>query len=827
MAPSATVPTSMNTSNEPNSAETGNLIESLKLLQVSKEGKVEASNQLSASQLVGCGSHEGSNLQSPMTMMEQLAKGSLYYCLSPEPRSTLTSPLLKSGTAAANGSSQLSRGTSFSGVTTFGHRYGGLPVEVQASPEEHDQILDAPRQEVNQLKSSSQDIPNYSSNPYTNLSGSTFSAGYTSYQSNNSFQSNNSYSQANSYGWENSWKSPMAKPRQGSFQGQHLLHGGSSRYQHIQKELLIPMPVIEDDLERSIHGGSSEIFSNEGDPIRDDLYSNQLYLGNNSNRSRCVLVSAKKEEEFSSAKKAAIGSPDLRGVTGRIVLDDPLTSPTEAICGSVDTTRTGSGKVTSSRLNPLPMMRRRSRALSDFELRSHSAQEIATDSSVSAWRPFYTPQRKASFLKDREYTAGEYVLGGNPTYYEGVGEDFMPHMNTSGSYSTGAYNNAGTYNSGSGTLSSFSSVTSLFSTPQTPLSYVGDVMYTPEHSSYYYGGDESFEEYSGQQYPSVYGQQQYGHEYGGSSRARSYSDSSQRLLLSSVATAGLMRSTSAMPSLPSNNSIGNVNSSPCILPMNGPPQVLPSGNQEHLYIVEFKGGRSEVFYNDISIGVSTSSATPLNPSGVTSSPANKTSVSTSSPFDTLGAWVIVEADRGEDCGFISGRVTHDWLKGHMQKLGTSESMNLQKSNMDPNNNIQIKSPPSVVSNSPKVVYAGCHFLDRSLLLDADFPVPVFLSCKELVPKKIHRLANPMDLSRLPLKHQEESMAVLRCTSRLNARALPMEIVDAEYQWDHNKLTFYYDASSRIDFRELVKELFRIYKTRIWMCATDRKIPIAE
>ncbi|KDN39652.1 hypothetical protein RSAG8_08680, partial [Rhizoctonia solani AG-8 WAC10335] len=46
--------------------------------------------------------------------------------------------------------------------------------------------------------------------------------------------------------------------------------------------------------------------------------------------------------------------------------------------------------------------------------------------------------------------------------------------------------------------------------------------------------------------------------------------------------------------------------------------------------------------------------------------------------------------------------------------------------------------------------------------------------------------------------------------------LPMEVIDAEYQWDRRKLTFYYVAERRIDFRELVRELFRLYKTRIWM-----------
>jgi cell fate regulator YaaT (PSP1 superfamily) len=63
----------------------------------------------------------------------------------------------------------------------------------------------------------------------------------------------------------------------------------------------------------------------------------------------------------------------------------------------------------------------------------------------------------------------------------------------------------------------------------------------------------------------------------------------------------------------------------------------------------------------------------------------------------------------------------------------------------------------------------------------------------------------------------------------------MEVIDAEYQWDRRKLTFYFIAEKRIDFRELVRELFRyvveymvcgfrlslrsrLYKTRIWMAS---------
>jgi hypothetical protein len=48
----------------------------------------------------------------------------------------------------------------------------------------------------------------------------------------------------------------------------------------------------------------------------------------------------------------------------------------------------------------------------------------------------------------------------------------------------------------------------------------------------------------------------------------------------------------------------------------------------------------------------------------------------------------------------------------------------------------------------------------------------------------------------------------------------MTILDAEYQYDRHKLTFYFEADRRIDFRDLVSELFSLYKTRIWMQQVD-------
>ncbi|ORX58010.1 PSP1-domain-containing protein [Hesseltinella vesiculosa] len=85
-------------------------------------------------------------------------------------------------------------------------------------------------------------------------------------------------------------------------------------------------------------------------------------------------------------------------------------------------------------------------------------------------------------------------------------------------------------------------------------------------------------------------------------------------------------------------------------------------------------------------------------------------------------------------------------------------------------------------------------------------------------KRLYRLAAPEEINLLIEKDRDELHALTLCQQKTQQRNLPMTVVDAEYQWDRRKLTFFFVADRRIDFRDLVRELFKIYKTRIWMCA---------
>ena len=97
--------------------------------------------------------------------------------------------------------------------------------------------------------------------------------------------------------------------------------------------------------------------------------------------------------------------------------------------------------------------------------------------------------------------------------------------------------------------------------------------------------------------------------------------------------------------------------------------------------------------------------------------------------------------------------------------------------------------------------------------------------KESELKYILRGASQDEVSLLPEKYSEESVLLKICRSKVKQRKLNMKIIDAEYQFDRHKLTFYFEAEGRVDFRELVRDLFSVYKTRIWMQQVDKNCSV--
>ena len=81
-------------------------------------------------------------------------------------------------------------------------------------------------------------------------------------------------------------------------------------------------------------------------------------------------------------------------------------------------------------------------------------------------------------------------------------------------------------------------------------------------------------------------------------------------------------------------------------------------------------------------------------------------------------------------------------------------------------------------------------------------------------KPVIRIANADDNARDQRNKEKEKEAFRICLEKIRKHKLEMKLIDTEYTFDNNKVLFYFTADGRIDFRELVKDLASVFKTRI-------------
>lgn len=81
-------------------------------------------------------------------------------------------------------------------------------------------------------------------------------------------------------------------------------------------------------------------------------------------------------------------------------------------------------------------------------------------------------------------------------------------------------------------------------------------------------------------------------------------------------------------------------------------------------------------------------------------------------------------------------------------------------------------------------------------------------------KPVIRIATEADEKTVAKNHEKEKEAFKICLEKITKHKLEMKLVEAEYTFDNNKLLFYFTADGRIDFRELVKDLAAVFRTRI-------------
>ena len=83
-----------------------------------------------------------------------------------------------------------------------------------------------------------------------------------------------------------------------------------------------------------------------------------------------------------------------------------------------------------------------------------------------------------------------------------------------------------------------------------------------------------------------------------------------------------------------------------------------------------------------------------------------------------------------------------------------------------------------------------------------------------VSQVARRLASSEDLKRLKELREQDESARRKASERVKANGLAMKLTDAEWRWDRRKLTIYFTADKRVDFRNLVRELASTFRTRI-------------
>ncbi|RDL39279.1 Uncharacterized protein BP5553_03619 [Venustampulla echinocandica] len=218
--------------------------------------------------------------------------------------------------------------------------------------------------------------------------------------------------------------------------------------------------------------------------------------------------------------------------------------------------------------------------------------------------------------------------------------------------------------------------------------------------------------------------------------------------------------------------------------MYGMPQ--PRHNQL-LYIVLFKCSRADVFYVQEGTGLS------VKP----------------------GDLVIVEADRGTDLGTVA-RDNVDWTTAKELKEHYAEEHYkwlMMYSQGAAGNSDGTGAGLMAASNGLQGSAVGGMGPPSQHGMQEPNP-------GEIKPKIIKRLAQNHEIQALRDKEGNEAKAKRVCMQKVKEHGLHMEILDAEFQMDWKKLTFYYFADAYINFNSLVTDLFKVYKTRIWMSAIN-------
>ncbi|KSU76559.1 stage 0 sporulation family protein [Fictibacillus enclensis] len=119
--------------------------------------------------------------------------------------------------------------------------------------------------------------------------------------------------------------------------------------------------------------------------------------------------------------------------------------------------------------------------------------------------------------------------------------------------------------------------------------------------------------------------------------------------------------------------------------------------------------------------------------------------------------------------------------------------------------LEILKDSFVIVETARGIEYGKVVIDKKQVGENDVVLPL---------KRVVRNANEKDTLAVEENKKAAQQAFHLCTEKITEHKLDMKLVDVEYTFDRNKVIFYFTADGRIDFRELVKDLASIFRTRI-------------
>ncbi|NBI30791.1 PSP1 domain-containing protein [Chengkuizengella marina] len=123
---------------------------------------------------------------------------------------------------------------------------------------------------------------------------------------------------------------------------------------------------------------------------------------------------------------------------------------------------------------------------------------------------------------------------------------------------------------------------------------------------------------------------------------------------------------------------------------------------------------------------------------------------------------------------------------------------------DPTNH-PVKKDDHVIVETARGIEYGTVVIGEKQVDESDIVLPL---------KKVIRIAKSADVKVMESNKKDAKEAFYVCLDKINQHQLYMKLIDVEYTFDRNKIIFYFTAEGRVDFRELVKDLASIFKTRI-------------